>query len=58
MPELPAAEALIDTGLGEKFAAASMIGKCDLPKNLAVVADVSKRTLGCTVTPLALGGQI
>jgi putative transposase len=34
------------------------IGKCDRPEDVAVVADVSKRTLGQTVAPLALGGQI
>ena len=53
-----AVRAPIDAGLGEQFAAASMIGKCDRPENVAVVADVTKRTLGYTVTPLALGGQI
>jgi len=58
MRELLAVKALIDAGLGEQFAAASMIGKCDRPENVAVVADVTKRTLGYTVTPLALGGQI
>ena len=71
MRELLAVKALIDAGLGEQFAAAmpergwtpyawalSMIGKCDLAENVAVVADVTKRALGYTVTPLALGGQI
>ena len=58
MRELLAVRAPIDAGLGEQFAAASMIGKCDRPENDAVVADVTKRTLGYTVTPLALGGQI
>ena len=58
MRELLAAKALIDTGLGEQFAAASMIGKCDRPENTAIVADVTRRTLGYTVAPLALGGQI
>jgi hypothetical protein len=51
MRELLAAKALIDAGPGEQFAAASMIGKCDRAENVAVVADVTKRTLGYTPSP-------
>lgn len=59
MRELLAAKTLIDAGLGEAFAAATMLGQCPQEADLAEVTEVLNNTLGIgPVQPLRLGAQV
>lgn len=58
MRELLAAKNLIDAGLGDTFAAGSMVAQCPWPEDLPTVLEVTKQALGTDVQPLRLGAQV
>lgn len=57
MAHLLDAQAVLDAGLGDEMAAATLVAACDEPDDVPVVRDTVTRVFGIDASPLVLGGM-
>lgn len=58
MRELLVYRRLAASGLGEEFAARTLVGACPVEEDLKVVIDVASKVLGSPIFPHSLGGAV